>query len=296
MRLKNLSEINVELSQIPRAIEMPVYVGTSPHQANATPQVKYQKDLKAIIVDGKTVAVMSDHYETVQHEDAFRPVLEGLAMRQVDYKYALFANHRRAWLNIYVGEGADTIRFGFRITNSLDGTTKVRYGLSEFQHTKVLELVGYRQVCSNGMIIKVNLENAEIVKLEEKEKFNALLEQHKSYRHSKGVNQKIEEVQYIVEAFLLMKNPLQRIVEKAKNINLELEKAKEIIEKYVGKRKLDKILTRYGFEEQTLWGLYNAATFVASHRDILKATKFNTELQKAATMLEQELSPVLEVK
>ena len=110
-------------------------------------------------------------------------------------------------------------------------------------------------------------------------------------RHNSLAEAKLEELQYTVEAFLLMKNPLRRIIEKAQSIEMHKEKAEELIEKYIGKRKLDKVMEQYGNEERTLWGLFNAVTFIAS-RGFEKnevARKFNTVLEKAATMLEEEI-------
>lgn len=282
LELKQAEEINREIAQIPEAYREDICVGLK-----EVPE----KDFKAIVVDNKVQAVVSDHYKLVQHREAFRPVIEGLTLRGIDkFNFSLWGNHRRAWLNIFVGEGFDTVKYGFRITNSVDRSTSVRYGLSAFSESQVLELVGYRQVCSNGMIVRVNLADAEIVKLEERIKIEQQLKQKIAFKHQGDMDKKFEEVQYIVEAFLLLEKPLERIIKKAQSKSLIIEQAKDFIKRYVGERKLDKIMELYGHEEQTLWGLYNAMTFYYSHRETLKATKLNTGLQKAAQMLEQELT------
>jgi hypothetical protein len=281
--LKNAEQINYELSSLPKAVEKNIFVS-----GKTLPEKKY----KAIEVDGEVVSIPSDHYNLVQHETAFRPIIEGLTMRGVhDFKFSLFANHKRAWLNVLVGNGYDGVSFGFRAMNSFDRSTAISFGLNSFVKNKTIEIVGYRQVCSNGMIVRVPLENAEFVREEEVVKIKSLLNKTMRIRHTSSADKLLEELQFTVEAFLLMKNPLQRIIEKAEMTKLDREQAEKLVEKYVGRRRLDKIMNQYGMEEQTLWGLYNSITYLASHTNTLnKATKFNSMLEKASNLLEQEIT------
>jgi hypothetical protein len=290
--LKSGEQINLALSQLPLAIEKAVFVPDHKNLETGRWKLRREKDYKAIEVDGEIVSIPSKHYHLVQHEQAFRPIIEGLTLRGVEnFKFSLFANHRRAWLNVFVGNGYDSVNFGFRALNSFDRSTAITFGLSSFIKNKTIELVGYRQVCSNGMIVRVPLNNAEFVREEEVTKITQLLNKRMKIRHSLQADAMLEELQFTVEGFLLMKNPLERIIKKAQMTPLLIDQALELIEKYVGKRKQDRILSQFGKEEQTLWGLYNAMTFIASHTETFnKATKFNTSLEKAATMLEVELT------
>lgn len=290
-KLKTASEINYALASLPKAIEKPVFTGIK-NNLKETWTMRKQNHFKAIEVEGKTVAIPSNHYQLVQHEEAFRPIIEGLTLRGVeDFKFSLFANHKKAWLNIFVSEGTDSIRYGFRAQNSFDRTTSINVGIrSYFLKNRVVEIVGYRQVCSNGMVVRVNLDEAEFVREEERGEILELLKKQVKIKHNSLAEARLEELQYTVEAFLLMKNPLKRIVDKAQSIELYKDQAEEIIEKYIGKRKLDKVMEQYGREEETLWGLFNSITFIASHTKVFeKATKFNTMIDKAATMLEEEI-------
>lgn len=287
MQLKNISQINTEIAKLPIAVLEPVVVnGVERKQFKAVRVTNAENSFDTI------AAITSDHYKLVQHHEAFKPVLEGLAMRNANYNFALVANHKKAWLNVFVGNGYDSVKYGFRVVNSFDRSTSIRYGLSAFTQTKILELVGYRQVCSNGMVVRVDLANAEFVKVEERTQIEHLLARKIAIRHQGDVNAKLEEVQFVVEAFLLLEKPLERIIKKAEKFEITLEKAEEFIKKYVGRRKLDKILTQFGKEDQPLWGLYNAVTFIASHTLADIPIKQNTLIEKAATMLERELTPV----
>lgn len=49
----------------------------------------------------------------------------------------------------------------------------------------------------------------------------------------------------------------------------------------------ERILERYKTEENSLWGLYNAITFVASHNATIPT--MNGLLNKSANLLEKEL-------
>jgi hypothetical protein len=67
------------------------------------------------------------------------------------------------------------------------------------------------------------------------------------------------------------------------------EHLEKLIKTHVGKRYAQKIATRYALDkDESLWGLYNAITYVASH-DELKAVSRDNLIDKAADMLNVEL-------
>jgi hypothetical protein len=254
---------------------------------------------KAVRVNGNVVSVPSKHYKLVQHSRAFRPLVNGFTVAGIkDFKFNLWGNNRRAFINIYCADttAGDGISFGFQAVNSFDGTTALKYSFSSYKSKRIIEVVAYRKICSNGMVARVDLENADFVRVEEKEQIEQLLGQRKRILHKGDVESELEEVQYIVEAMVVLKNPLKRIIAAAREITIKDRKTAELfIKKYIGKRKLDRILEQYGNEEKTLFGLWNAVTFVASHYSKMKHSTSQSMLNKAADMIENELAVKVEV-
>ena len=64
--------------------------------------------------------------------------------------------------------------------------------------------------------------------------------------------------------------------------------ARKLILQYVGKRRLEVYMDLYSKEDATLWGLYNALTFYASHGNITTSRR-EKMISVAAEMLEKEL-------
>lgn len=249
------------------------------------------KEIKAVIVGDRIVATVSKHYKLVQHRTAFQPILDGLHTTATDYNFALFVSDAKAYLKIFCDEVPDNgsgIRLGFDAINSLNGKSAIHYLFRSENVTKVVEVVGYRQVCSNGMKIRVPLEQAEFVRPEVREKVEALLTLSQKITHMGNPEEKISAVKYVVEAMSLLKEPVALIIKKAKDVKVGDEEAKKLIKKYIGKRLSGRILGQFDEEEQTLWGLYNSITFVASHG--VKATTMNGLIDRSAEMLEQELA------
>jgi len=238
----------------------------------------------------------TNRYQIVQHTEAFRPIIEGMVQAGVeDFKYTMLANHRWAEMNILVSEtGMDGVRIGFRVKNSFDGTSAIKYGFNMGRATSHMEVVGWRQVCSNGMKIKVPLGEAEIITVEKVTQIRTLLHEHTSIMHTETAFKKIEAMQYIAEAISLLRDPVEKIIRKAQDWTIaDREYLEKLIKKHVGKRYAQKVADRYARDGDTsLWGLYNAITYVASH-DELKAVSREHLIDKAADMLNKELFAVL---
>jgi len=257
------------------------------------------EDYRITRVKGEVIDVPSARYVLKQHEEVFRPIIEGVTVSGVkDFKYSLWATNKKANLNIYVGELKDGIRFGFKATNSFDRKSSISYGLRAEREEKGVQIIekeyvlvwGLRQVCTNGMVIKVPLKSNKYLVAEEVTKVKTLLANYRSIIHTgKKVDEKINEMQYVVEAFLLLRDPMNRMIADSQKMLVGKEKAEKYLEKYVARRQYDKYLEQFGKEEQTLWGLYNAITFVASHEADKSARVREKSLLKAATMLEAEL-------
>lgn len=250
----------------------------------------------AVVVGNEIVACPTKTYKLVQHEKAFRPIVEGLTLAGVkDFKYSLYWNNKKANLNIYTDTASDAvqgIQFGFRVWNSVDGRGAITYGFRIAQRQKFFELVGYRLACSNGMVVRVPLEEAEFTKVEERVKVEELLNKTQKIIHTGDVDGKIMEMQYITEAIGILSKPLERMITKAKKIKLEdIDQVEKIIEKYVGKRNKERIVHKYldnEDENRTLWELYNAVTFVASHEKLAYTTRMGL-LERSGAMLTEVL-------
>jgi hypothetical protein len=112
--------------------------------------------------------------------------------------------------------------------------------------------------------------------------------------HTETAFKKIEAMQYIAEAISLLRDPVEKIIRKAQDWTIaDREYLEKLIKKHVGKRYAQKVADRYARDGDTsLWGLYNAITYVASH-DELKAVSREHLIDKAADMLNKELFAVL---
>jgi hypothetical protein len=248
----------------------------------------YQAVINEKIKD--VVGVVSGKYQLVQHKEAFQPIVEALNSIGASYRMNIGYTQRKAWMSIVTNsEATDGVSIGFQALNSIDGTTAIRYGFANFKQTRWVELVGYRQVCSNGMVVRVPLDNAEFVKLEEREKIEVLLRETARIIHMGKAHDKVEAIRYIVEAMELLKEPVARMIEASKNKILAEKMAKELIAKYLGKRLNKKVLAQYRKEEKNLWGLYNAMTFVASHNKEIATSSADSLLNGSAEMLREEL-------
>ena len=246
--------------------------------------------VKVTACTGQTsyVQCSSPTYKLVQHEEAFRPVIEGLTQAGVaDYQFIAVSSAKKAELQIYVGgEGYDTVRLGFNVKNGFDGHTPVSYGFKAERSKKFLEIVGYRQICSNGMKIRVPLEEAEIIRPEIVTKVTTLLSEHTRILHTTNAFKKIELMQYVVEAMALLQKPVEALIKRAEGWHWNDERElKKLIKLHVGQRYASKVREQLVDEPQNLWGLYNAVTFVASHDSELKSVTRETLQDKAAELL-----------
>lgn len=249
------------------------------------------KKIMAVVVNENIVATVSRHYKLVQHKTAFQPILDGLHATGTEYDFALIVGDAKAWLKVFcdtIPDNGSGIRLGFEANNSLNGKSAIHYLFRTESVSKVVEIVGYRQVCSNGMKIRVPLDQAEFVRPEIREKVEALLVLSERIVHMGNPEERISAVRYVVEAMSLLKEPVALIIKKAKSVQVGRDEAKRLIGKYVGKRLSARILGQFQAEEQTMWGLTNSITWVASHG--VKLSTMNGLINSSAEMLEQEFA------
>lgn len=294
--MRPASEINPAIAAIPKADLWDIYA-RSPEDTE-TKNVR----MRGVVVAGELVSVVSDRYKLVQHEQAFRPVIEGLTVAGVqDFTFNLHWNKANANLSIYyleADDGSEGIRFGFRVHNSVDGKSSIRYGfdmeklVSEnvMVTDRFVTVWGVRQVCQNGLMMRVPLDWVDVVHQEERLKIESLIKEAKSIAHYGEIEKKIKVMQYVTEAFVLLQKPIERILARSKLYEIEnQEEARKLLKKYIGKRLSERILKKYDTEEGTLFGLWNAATWIASHDEKIKERTRHNLIEDAGIMLEKEL-------
>ncbi len=282
-QLLSAEQINQALNSLPIAEEVPVFYGKDNYPEEI-------KDRKGILVGGQIVNIPSKKYVVVQHAEALRPIIDGLTVTgNHDFKFKLWADRKKANMKVFLGSLKDSeseIRFGFKVTNSFDGTSSLNFGFEGFKRTSTIELVGFRQVCSNGMIARVPLDHAEFTRPELVVRIKNLLKRSLKIVHIGKAQERLVDAQAITEAFMLLKEPLQRIIDRAEDFDIkDRQIAEDFIVKYLGKRVLNKVLDQFTEEQQTMWGLYNAATNIATHTEMSNSRR-DSMLRKASVMLE----------
>lgn len=254
---------------------------------------KNPDEIQAVVNEkiGEIVGAVSGKYQLVQHKEAFQPILDGLNTIGASYRMTVGYSKKKAWLSVITdAEATDGVSIGFQAYNSIDGSTAIRYSFASFKATRFIEIVGYRQVCSNGMVVRVPIDEAEFVKPELREKLTELLKLSARIIHmGDKVHDKVEALQLVVEAMELLKEPVSKMIMASQNTPVAQAQAKELIAKYIGKRLHQRILGQFRKEEKTLWGLYNAMTNVASHDKEIATSTADSFLKGSAEMLTAEL-------
>jgi hypothetical protein len=281
-------QINPEIAQLPTAHKKKVYLDNGQ-------EIKGYEAVEVVDKSGhkEIVDIPKESYTIVQHARGFEPIREGLVQAGIhDFKFILTSTMRRAQLQIYTSNaGYDGVSLGFSVENSFDGSKALSYGFKISEQKTVIEMVGYRQVCSNGMKVRVPLENAEFVREETRAKILNLFEEHCRILHTPTAEARIPSMQYVAEAIALMQEPLELYIRKAQKWTIDNEDIlKRLIKAHVGKRFQAKVMERYTQESRDLWGLYNALTYVASHDPQLKPSARDSLIDKASMMLEKELT------
>lgn len=256
-------------------------------------EVLNPKEIKAVVVNGRIVGSVSKRYKLVQHKDAFEPIFKGLHLTGTEYEFSLFTTDTKAFLNVFVDEVAENgsgIKLGFKAINSINGETAITYAIRATAQMTTLELVGYRQVCSNGLKIRVPLDKAEELRIENVTRLKELVSMATRIIHmgtEEAMKHKMEAVQYVTEAVAILKEPVSIMIQRAKQIPIGQEEMKELMAKYIGKRMNKAIIEQFKEEEQSLWGALMAVTFVASHGTSIPT--MNGLINSSAVMLEQEV-------
>jgi hypothetical protein len=295
--MKPAEQINEAIEQLPTAKMWKLTAHQKDDEGTITESRNVPNFTTVCVTDNKGnnsfVYCPKGRYKIVQHNEAFRPIIEGLTLAGVnDYRFHINANHNKANLQIYSGvTGYDTVALGFNVSNTFDGTGAIKYGMKMSRVNSTIEIVGYRQVCSNGMIIRVPIEESEFVREELKVEVLELIKKlNFSFKHSKTVFDRLQTVQYAVEAISILREPVELMIKKAQNWKIsDAAQLDYLVKKHISKRLRNKVLAQFGDETNDLWGLYNAITYVASHDERMKESSRNALLNQAADLLVVEL-------
>lgn len=289
-KMQPAEQVNSALASLPVGELKDVFLYTE--NAEGKKVGKAHDNFKGIIVNDKMIAAVTPKYVLTQHEQAFRPLVNGVTVSGVkDFQFVTWATDKYANISIVVGQGNDGVKFGFKANNRIDGHGAIHFGFEGYNQTETVELWGFRQVCSNGMVVKVPLnEKWDYVDTVTRTKVEQLLMETAKITHiGINVDSKLQAVQYVVEAFLLLEPALNKMIDEAQEYTLSKEEAKKLIKLYVGKRRMDKYMELYGKEEQTLWGLHNSITYLASHEVNLTQGTRDSLLGNAADLMTKQL-------
>ena len=265
-------------------------------------------NFKAIVVNNKVVSVLTNKYRLVQHTEAFAPIISSLVYAGItNYNFAVTGDEKRVNLEIYTENARDDkdgVELGFRCLNTFDGRSSIKFDFKVNKAKRWVELVekdevtvwGFRQACKNGMMVKVPLAFERVVRAEERAEITELMTKAKNIAHFKtSVDNGLEEVKNIVQAMTLLRKPVERMIEMANQYSLKGVPSEDLlllIKKYVGKKMSKSIYEQFILDKEesnTLWGLYNAITNIATHRKGISQSTRNKLFEKSADMLEAEI-------
>jgi len=264
--------------------------------------------------DNEVAAIASKHYTLIQHADAFNAVLDALSAVKdnATVKANVEEYKGKAWMtvvfdDVVANDGEKGIELGFKVLNSFDKTTSLRYGGTQTRHKEWFEFFGYRRVCANGMTVRVpniNLNSISVKGSSAKvgeftkvqlEKVEARVQEAAvtgTVRHYG----KIAEAQMMAIREALMKLPLvvsslEEQIKAAQSIGMtQADARKRLTELKFAPRTIAKLIEIYKTQEQNQWGLYNSATYFASHTDGMSPQAVEYTLKTAAPLMQAKVT------
>ena len=97
---------------------------------------------------------------------------------------------------------------------------------------RIVTVWGVRQVCANGQKIRIPMEWKEVVREQERIKIVSLLSESTRLEHIGNVSEKVQAMQFVAEAFVYMREPVNRIIKLAKKYSIDDRKeARKLISK-----------------------------------------------------------------
>jgi hypothetical protein len=301
------------LTQLPVAELRPIFAQSEDGLMSEMPTKR------GVFVDNAPYEVVSDRYKPVQHSEAFKQVCEVIAGVDLQLMVKVSWYGDRAQMSVVVEDDiADTVRFGFYVSNVHDGLHAVTYSFAmdrvqrykevvQHQSTTVLqdgedakpkkggysyiELVGFRQICSNGMKIRVPMDEVmaatgtqatelqmsvkraltEVWETEENRiRVKSILHVRKKISHKGDVVKKLEEQKKVMEVLVALKDPVKRMIARAQNKHVGPKEAMDVLVSYLGVGTARRIVQCVADGEcdplVSAWDVYNSFTYYATHK------------------------------
>jgi len=309
----NLKELKEKLNELPIAKEKLVFWADQKDDGTVT-HIECPKH-KAIIngTTGDVAALVSRNYTVIQHKDAFSAIVDAMVAVKADAKIdASIMEHKgKAWMtcvfkDILADDGAEGIELGFKVVNSFDRTSSLKYGGSQGKFKSHFEFFGLRLSCMNGMTLQVPIENWSTLEVKDKKdaKIGDIVgvttrevvthEQvatvKASIRHyGKNTETDIDAVRKAVLALPYVAKRLEEQIKAVQAISLTVDEAMVRLEELgFGERAIKLIMAQYLTEEKSVWGLYNACTFYCSHTEKLAPLNVERILDRAKMLMSVE--------
>jgi len=238
---------------------------------------------KGVLQNNEIISTVSTHYKLITHKNAFKQALEQLEVPE-DAKIQCGWHRGKAEMKVFfdelkIDDGKKGIDMAFQIKNSYDGSTalglSVKRNLFE-KGEKYIVFYGMRQVCSNGMKIKIPLSEMNALELDNMTENDVVAEEKQEVKKEELVSIRTSvrhmgdkfEMKY-VKLFDFAKNSVPYVEEKIKQAIkkgiTEVEFIGLLEELGFRPKAIKGILKRYEKEEENYWGAYNSITAYASH-------------------------------
>jgi hypothetical protein len=267
--------MNCKITELPRAEIVDLFYNDDGY--------KQIDKKKGVLQNEEIIATVSPYYHLVQHQDAFNLAIKELEVPK-DSKiecswYKGKASMRVFFEELKIDDGKMGINMAFEIKNSYDGSTAL--GLSVKRNfmekgEKYITFYGLRQICSNGMKIKIPLsemlpQEVDRMKPEDviaEEKQDILKQTEKEFVGSVKHIGKDFGIKY-ENLFQMAKLAVPLIEEKIKYAMkksiTEVEFIKWLDKMNFTQKAIKGILVRYKNQEDNVWGAYNSITEYSSH-------------------------------
>jgi hypothetical protein len=267
--------MNCKINELPRAEIVDLFYNDGDY--------KQIDKKKGVLQNEEIIATVSPYYHLVQHEDAFNLALKELEVPQ-DNKLECSWHKGKARMRVFfdelkINDGKMGIDMAFEINNSYDGSTAL--GLSMKRNflekgEKHIVFYGLRQICSNGMKIKIPLSEMLPQEIDKMKPENVIAEEKQDVLNQ-SQKEFVGSVKHIGKDFGMKYKNLFEMAKIA--IPIIEEKIKHAIEKNITneefmlwlqdrmftKKSIKGILERYDNQDENVWGAYNAITEYASH-------------------------------
>lgn len=238
------------LDKLPVASLQPVFLGNEKVEAEKS---------RAVVVEGQPVAFVSNHYTLVNHKDAFLEALNTMEVPLNDstelavYGKNGYASMRVMFDELMIDDGAEGIRMGFEIKNSIDKSACLGVEMKRKQQYDgtggTVTFFGLRQICSNGMKIKVPIADASFSGKVKHMGSNLLL--------------KFQDLLNLARASIPM---VEDLIKKSMLENISKEDFAKKLGQMGFSDKNIKLILREFDDKKTIWEAYNSITFIASHK------------------------------